>query len=112
MSRNFLIYTASGAKNLGDECILASEILLLLAEDSGANFSIATYNAESTKSALNSIFSQVEKLPFDISTIFSKITYFPYFPNRLKKYPLKNLLYLGKNFVHTLYADEIIIGGG
>jgi polysaccharide pyruvyl transferase WcaK-like protein len=112
MSPNFLIYTASGAKNLGDECILASEILLLLAEDSGAYFSIATYNKESTQSALFAIFSKVEGLPLDITTLFSRITFIPYFPNGLKKSPLKNLLSLGKNLVQTLLSDEIIIGGG
>ena len=91
------ILTASGCKNLWDECILKQEILLLEKKYTNPHISIFTYDADETRSFL-------WENP--------RYSYISYFPNKIRKNPLKNCLYLLQNIRAFLESDLIIIGGG
>ncbi len=62
--QRIVLYTATGAENLGDECILLAEYRFLRARYPDTEIRIASYNASS------------QILPSD-----PKITFFSYFPN-------------------------------
>jgi len=93
--KRLLIYTATGEFNLGDECILASEIAYLRKRFPEALLEVTTYNPLSTL------------LPIDplIRTI-------SYFPNHIRKHPLKNIQAFFQNIISIFHADAIIVGGG
>ena len=53
--RNILLYTATGACNLGDEHILAEELRYLLIKFPDAHISIATYDENATREMLENL---------------------------------------------------------
>lgn len=93
--KNILIYTATGEFNLGDECILATEVSYLRKRFPEARIEIVTYDPLSTL------------VPEDpqISTI-------SYFPNAIRRHPLRNIVAFFQNVVSILRADLIVVGGG
>lgn len=93
--KNILIYTATGEYNLGDECILATEVAYLRKRFPLASIRIVTYNPLS---------SLVPESP-DISTI-------SYFPNRIRKHPFRNFIAFFQNIISIFQADLIVVGGG
>ena len=50
--RNILVYTATGACNLGDEHIIAEEVRYLRAKFPKAHIRIATYDENATRDML------------------------------------------------------------
>lgn len=93
--KNILIYTATGEYNLGDECILASEVAYLRKRFPVATIRIVTYDP----------LSSLVPVDPEISTI-------SYFPNRIRKHPLKNFIAFFQNIVSIFQADMIVVGGG
>lgn len=89
------MYTATGEYNLGDECILATEVAYLRKRFPLASIRIVTYNPLS---------SLVPESP-DISTI-------SYFPNRIRKHPFRNFVAFFQNIISIFRADLIVVGGG
>lgn len=92
---HFSLFTATGAYNLGDELILLQEYTYLKNRYPGANFSVFTYDARSSL------------LPDDPA-----IQYLSYFPNHLKKRPLRNIWYFSQTLLAIQRSDLVIIGGG
>lgn len=90
------ILTASGCKNLWDECILKQEISLLEKKYINPLISIFTYDTPETRSFLWEN---------------EKYSYLSYFPNKIRKNPFKNCVYLLKNIFTIAQSDLIIIGG-
>ncbi len=90
--KNILIYTASGEFNLGDECILASEVGFLQKHFPNAQIKIVTYNPLS---------SLVPTHP-DISSI-------SYFPNNIRRHPIRNLIAFFQNIVSIFQAELIVV---
>ncbi|MDD2745804.1 MAG: polysaccharide pyruvyl transferase family protein [Candidatus Gracilibacteria bacterium] len=93
--KRILIYTATGEFNLGDECILASEVAYLRKRFPEALIEIVTYNPTST---LVPVDTQVQTIS--------------YFPNNLRKHPLRNVKAFFQNILAIYHADCIIVGGG
>ncbi len=93
--KNILIYTATGEFNLGDECILASEVAYLRKRFPLATIRIVTYNP------LSSL------VPSD-----SAVSTISYFPNNIRKHPFKNFVAFFQNIISIFRADLIIVGGG
>lgn len=93
--KRVLVYTATGEFNLGDECILASEVLYLRKRFPEALIEVVTYNPESTL------------LPAD-----PQVETLSYFPNDIRKHPLRNVVAFFQNIVAIFRADLIVVGGG
>lgn len=93
--KRILIYTATGEFNLGDECIVTSEVEHLRKRFPEAHIEVVTYNPEST---LLSSDPNIEMIS--------------YFPNTIRKHPLKNIVAFFQNIVSTFRADLIVVGGG
>ncbi|MDD5377240.1 MAG: polysaccharide pyruvyl transferase family protein [Candidatus Gracilibacteria bacterium] len=92
---NFVLFTATGAYNLGDELILLQEYMYLKNRYPKATFSVFTYDAASSL------------LPED-----SSIEYLSFFPHHLKKRPIRNIWYFLKTVLAIRRSDFIIVGGG
>lgn len=83
----------SGAYNLGDECILRSEIDYFRARYPDAAIKVATY----------------DKASFIGNT--EGIEFVSYFPNNIRRFPIKNIWYFCKHIWATYASDLIVIGG-
>ena len=100
---NILLYTATGACNLGDEHILAEEVRYLLIKFPDAHISIATYDENATREMLENLLSvNLEK----------RISFLSYFPHGLRSRFFQNIYYFAHNIVSIFQADLVIIGGG
>lgn len=84
----------SGAYNLGDELILRSEIDFFKNKYPESNFIIATYNKDS-------FIGSCENCQF-----------ISFFPNNLKKFFFKNIIYFFQTIYVIFKSDLVIIGGG
>ncbi len=100
--RNILLYTATGAQNLGDEHILAEEVRYLGSKYPEAKICIATYDATETARAITSL----------LKGVTPEIKYVPYFPYAIQRHPLQNIRNLFQNIRATWQADLVVIGGG
>lgn len=107
-----LIYTATGVQNLWDECILASEILELLATKEG-DIVVATYDQKDTESALRCIFAACGKNSAEIRDYFTgRIRFISYFPNGFRERPFQNIRYFFRNCWEIIRSELIVIGWG
>lgn len=93
--KRIVLYTATGAQNLGDECILLAEYRFLRARYPDADLRIATYDPGA------------QLLPTD-----NKVTFFSYFPNGFGKNIFANIGYFFRNCYEIARADLVIVGGG
>jgi polysaccharide pyruvyl transferase WcaK-like protein len=91
--KRILLYTAAGEYNLGDDCILSSEVQYLTERYPEAEIYFATYERNASPDL---------KGAKPIS----------YFPNQLRKHPFRNIGFLLQNILHIWKADCIIVGGG
>ena len=89
------VLTANGQGNLGDELILLSEQALLERLCPNAEYTVFTYNRSA------SMLRQSEKIRF-----------VPYFPNNIKRHPLKNVWYFLRNVFAIAVSDRLVVGGG
>lgn len=92
--KKIYIQVLSGAYNLGDELILRSEIDFIGSVYPDAKFFIGTYNEAS-------FFGSKKNCEF-----------LSFFPNNIRKHPLRNLYYFFKNIVTIFCSDIIVVGGG
>lgn len=90
--RRIVLYTATGAENLGDECILLSEYRYLKARYPQAHIRVATYDPASNL------------LPSD-----DALSFFSYFPNGFKSRPFANIGYLIRNCYEIARSDLVIV---
>ena len=93
--KKITILTATGCKNLWDECILQQEIALLNEYYQDPKIDVFTYDADSN-------FLTKEK----------NYHFIQYFPSQIRKHPFRNILYAWKNLWSLFSSDLIIIGGG
>jgi len=93
--KRILIYTATGEFNLGDECIVTSEVDYLRKRFPDAYIEVVTYNSESTL------------LPSD-----PNVGMISYFPNAIRKHPLRNVVAFFQNISSIFRADLVVVGGG
>ncbi len=94
--KRIILYTASGAHNLGDECILKAEYDFLRSHYPNAIISVASYDSAS------------HLLPITDK----KLKFFSYFPHHFSRYPWKNIFYALKNFFLIAISDLVIIWWG
>lgn len=91
--KNILIYAATGEYNLGDECIISSEVEYLKNRFPDAIITIASYDSRST-----------------LLPISESIRHISYFPNNIRRQPFKNIGAFWKNLLQIYRSDLVIIG--
>lgn len=91
--KNILIYAATGEYNLGDECIIFSEVEYLRNRYPEAIITIASYDPRSTL------------LPAS-----DTVRYISYFPNDIRHKPIGNIVAFWKNLLQIYRSDLVIIG--
>lgn len=96
-----LLFTATGAENLGDELITLCEIHHLLWLYPDTSITLFSHDIMRTKRFLRSQNTNQEN-----------ITIQEYFPNYLKKKPLKNIKLFWETIKSIKNADRVFIGGG
>lgn len=95
-----VLFTATGAENLWDELITLCEIREFLKEKE-TQITLFSHGIERTKRFLLS-----QKCPLE------NITILEYFPNALRKQPLKNIGLFWQTLRNIKQADIVYIGGG
>ncbi len=98
---NIVLFTATGAENLGDELITLCEIQSFLAADENTRITLFSHDIERTRRFLLS-----QKL--SLENIMIK----EYFPNALKKNTLKNIRLFWETVKIIKNTDHVYIGGG
>ncbi|MBS9784466.1 polysaccharide pyruvyl transferase family protein [Candidatus Gracilibacteria bacterium] len=93
--KKILIMALVGKQNIGDEYILKSEYTYLKEKYPDTKFTIVTFDITSTPI--------VDK---------KNVSYISYFPNNLKKHPLKNIYFFLKQSFEIMRNDLIVVGGG
>lgn len=83
---------ATGCGNVGDECILESEYQYLRSRFPSAQFTIFTYSNDPVKRP--------------------NTRYTSYFPNSIRKYPIRNIVHFFSQIFFLARSDLVIIGGG
>lgn len=96
-----VIFTATGAENLGDELITLCEIQRFLSMDENVQITLFSHDINRTKRFLLS-----QKLSLE------QITLQEYFPNAFRTHPIKNIGLFYETLVSIKNADRIFIGGG
>lgn len=94
------LFTATGAENLGDELIALCEIRELLKVE---NISIALFSHDVARTKR---FLASQNCPLE------QIVIQEYFPNALRKQPLKNIILLWQTIMTIAKTDRVYIGGG
>lgn len=95
-----VLFTATGAENLGDELITLCEIQSFRAL-SETEITIFSHDRDRTKRFFISQNMSLEN-----------ITIREYFPNGIKKHPLKNLKLFWETLMTLKNTDRVYIGGG
>lgn len=95
------LFTATGAENLGDELITLCEIQSFLSVNKNTCITVFSHDINRTKRFLLS-----QKL--SLENIMIK----EYFPNALKKQPLKNVRLFWETVKIIRNTDHVFIGGG
>jgi len=93
------LMTATGQHNLGDELILVQEIRILQSEFPSVTICVFTHDVRSTRAFL-------EALEIDMSDIVFRT----YFPNHIRRRPLRNLVHLIANIITIAGSKVLIIG--
>lgn len=91
--KRILLYTATGAHNLGDECILKAEYCFLRERYPNAKIRVATYDCTS------------HLLPKDDK----KLAFFSYFPNGFSRRPFSNIAYFFRNIYEIVRSDLVVV---
>lgn len=96
-----LLFTATGAENLGDELITLMEIQHLQRRHSDTYITLFSHDILRAKRFLISQNISLEKVQIQ-----------EYFPNYLRQKPFKNIKLFWKTLVAIKNTDHIYIGGG
>lgn len=99
--KRICLFTATGTENLGDELITLCEIQEFLKNNPDIQITLFSHDIGRTKRFLLS-----QKLSLE------NITIKEYFPNNLKKKPLKNTVLFWETLKAIKKTDHIFIGGG
>lgn len=94
------LFTATGAENLGDELIALCEIRELLKVEN-ISITLFSHDVARTKRFLASQNCPLEQIVIQ-----------EYFPNALRKQPLKNISLLWQTIMAIAKTDRVYIGGG
>lgn len=94
-----VLFTATGAENLGDELITLCEIRYF--QSMGKDITLFSHDVERTRRFLLS-----QKISL------ADIAIKEYFPNALKKHPFKNIQLFWETAKIIKNADHIYVGGG
>ena len=100
MIRNISIMTATGCGNLGDECILENEFRYLRQRFPEAIIHVFTYD----------IWATYSHLVWDGPPL-THIELHEYFPNDIRTYPFRNIVYFFGQLLTLARSDILIIGG-
>lgn len=96
-----VLFTATGAENLGDELITLCEIQRFLLMDKNTQITLFSHDINRTKRFLLS-----QNLPLE------QVTIQEYFPNGLRTNPIRNIRLFWRMLVSIKNADHVYIGGG
>jgi polysaccharide pyruvyl transferase WcaK-like protein len=96
-----VLFTATGAENLGDELITLCEIQNFQSNIPGINITLFSHDIERTRRFLLS-----QKCPVENFSIKE------YFPNGLRKSPLKNFKLFWETIKVIKGSDHVYVGGG
>lgn len=96
---NIVLFTATGAENLGDELITLCEIRYF--EKTNTHITVFSHDVARTKRFLVSQNISLEHITIE-----------EYFPNGLRKHPLKNIKLLCKTIKIIRDTDHIYVGWG
>lgn len=96
-----LLFTASGAENLGDELITLTEIQYLQKQYLNCHITVFSHDVFRTQRFL---------LSQNVSQ--EHITLQEYFPNAIKKRPLRNIRLLWQTIIAIKQCQHIYVGGG
>lgn len=94
-----VLFTATGAENLGDELITLCEIRYF--QETKKKITLFSHNIERTRRFL---------LSQNIS--LENITIQEYFPNAVRKHPIKNIQLFWETAKTIRNADYVYVGGG
>lgn len=96
-----ILFTATGAENLGDELITLCEIRELQKKEENIQITLFSHSIESTKRFLSSQKCSLEHVNIR-----------EYFPNNIRRHPLRNIKLLWETIREIRISDNIYIGGG
>lgn len=96
-----VLFTATGAENLGDELITLCEIQRFLSEDKNTQIILFSHDINRTKRFLLSQKVSLEQVLFQ-----------EYFPNAFRTHPIRNMRLFWQTIVSIKNADHVYIGGG
>lgn len=96
-----LLFTATGAENLGDELITLTEIQYLQKLYQSCHITVFSHDILRTKRFLLSQNVSLEKIRIQ-----------EYFPNYLRKRPLRNIWLLWETIIAIKESQHVYIGGG
>ena len=98
---NIVLFTATGAENLGDELITLCEVRSFQSIFPAIHITIFSHDIERTRRFLLSQKISIENIVLK-----------EYFPNNIRKHPLKNIYFLWHTIRSIQQADHVYIGGG
>lgn len=96
-----VLFTATGAENLGDELITLCEIQRFLLMDKNTQITLFSHDINRTKRFLLS-----QNLPLE------QVTIQEYFPNGFRTHPIRNIWLFWQTLVSIKKANHVYIGGG
>lgn len=99
--KHIVLMTATGQENLWDELILLQEVTLLLSHFPQAGITIFTHDIILTKSFLSAQGVDIDDISFQ-----------DYFPNNIRRDPIKNIFLFFQSVRVIVRCDVVIIGGG
>ena len=92
-----VLFTATGAENLGDELIALCEVRYF--QNQGDTVTVFSHDIARTKR-----FFIAQKIPLETITLRE------YFPNALRKHPLKNIKLFFETISIIQYTDHVYVG--
>ncbi len=96
-----VLFTATGAENLGDELITLCEIQRFLLKDKDIQITLFSHDIQRTRRFLLS-----QKISLEHVYIQE------YFPNAFRVHPLRNIRLFWQMLVSIKNTDQVYIGGG